>query len=524
MAKFLLLAASCLKLDSLRYIASVFPTSLHRAKKSLNLKDTFVKYVSCPKCHSLYSFDQSVETDLNGKKNSKHCSFVRYPTHVQARMRSPCNEKLMKVVRSSKGSECLFPYQTYCYSSIIKGMEELLNRRYVSELCEKWRTTISDNTNLCDVYNGQMWQYFQYDSNGLPFLAAPNNYLLMLNCDWFQPFIHTAYSVGVLYLAIENLPREIRFRRENILVVGIIPGPSEPSMNINSYLEPLVKDLQHLWNGAMINVQGTPTKIRAAIACVSCDVPAARKVGGFVGFRGKHGCTKCLKEFTVENFGDYPNYSGFDKTKWEPRCHALHVWYASKQRNAKTETERKLIEATHGARYSILFELPYYNPISSCIIDPMHNLFLGVAKHFFDVWTSNNILAPDSCQSIQKKVDSFNCPSDIGRIPHKLASNFSGLKSDQWKTWTMYFSLFALKGILPHRDYDCWLMFVKICIKICKRKIQFSELEVIDGDIQSFCEQLYGINSLTPNMHFIGHITDCIRDHGPCLCFLALWV
>lgn len=421
----------------------------------------------------------------------------------------------VKTVKSSSGSEYLAPFKTYCFKSITKSPEDLLNRPLTAELCEKWRTRPVVPGKLSDVYDGQMWKYFQYDSNGL---AVPHNYLLMLNCDWFQPFKHTPFSVGVLYLAVQNLPREVRFKQENVIVIGIMPGPSEPSMNINTYLQPIVDDLQALWAGVSITINGEQKKIRAAISCLACDVPAARKVGGFIGHRGRRGC-KCLKEFVVVNFGDYPDYSGFVKSDWEPRSHAIHVWYALKHRNAKTMGERKSIEGYSGARYSSLYELPYYNPISSCIIDPMHCLFLGIAKTFFKTWVSQHILPEDQLPLIQKKVDAFNCPPDIGRIPYKIASRFSGLKADQWKNWTLYFSLFAL---LPYRDYDCWLLFVKVCSSVCRREISVSELEGIDENIQSFCEifeSLYGKNSLTPNMHFAGHITDCILDHGPVYAF-----
>ena len=30
-----------------------------------------------------------------------------------------------------------------------------------------------------------------------------------------------------------NLPRAIRFKRENIIIVGLLPGPKEPSKSIN---------------------------------------------------------------------------------------------------------------------------------------------------------------------------------------------------------------------------------------------------------------------------------------------------
>ena len=32
-------------------------------------------------------------------------------------------------------------------------------------------------------------------------------------------------------------------------------------------------------------------------------------------------------------------------------------------------------------------------------------------------------------------------------------------------------------------------------------------------------EELYGKANLTPNMHLAGHITDCMREHGPVYSF-----
>ena len=60
---------------------------------------------------------------------------------------------------------------------------------------------------------------------------------LMLNVDRFQPYEHTQYSVGVVYLAIMNLPRSERFLTHNIIICSIISGPSEPKHNINSFLK-----------------------------------------------------------------------------------------------------------------------------------------------------------------------------------------------------------------------------------------------------------------------------------------------
>src|SRR2546430_429636 len=78
--------------------------------------------------------------------------------------------------------------------------------------------------------------------------VADSHFRLMLNLDWFQPYDGTIYSIGVIYAAICNLPRDIRFKRENLLTLGILPGPSEVSLHkINHYLAPIIDELKSLW-------------------------------------------------------------------------------------------------------------------------------------------------------------------------------------------------------------------------------------------------------------------------------------
>ena len=70
-------------------------------------------------------------------------------------------------------------------------------------------------------------------SMGVPSFLPPNNYGL-LNIDWFKAFEHSTYSVGVIFLVLK-LSRSVRFKRE-IVLFGIMPGPSEPTLTVNSYL------------------------------------------------------------------------------------------------------------------------------------------------------------------------------------------------------------------------------------------------------------------------------------------------
>ena len=54
-----------------------------------------------------------------------------------------------------------------------------------------------------------------------------------------QSYKNKEHSVGVIYLSILNFPRTERFKFENSLIIGIIPGPKEPSFHINSYISPV---------------------------------------------------------------------------------------------------------------------------------------------------------------------------------------------------------------------------------------------------------------------------------------------
>ena len=103
----------------------------------------------------------------------------------------------------------------------------------------------------------KIWKEF-VDTNSRdtdePRNVRENFICFMLKIDWFQPYKHTNCSVGVVYLVIVNLPRSIRFKRENVIIVGILPWPTEPKHDINPYLEPLVEELLTLWKGVTMKI------------------------------------------------------------------------------------------------------------------------------------------------------------------------------------------------------------------------------------------------------------------------------
>jgi hypothetical protein len=66
--------------------------------------------------------------------------------------------------------------------------------------------------------------------------------------------------------------------------IGIIPGPHELEIHVNSYLRPIVDDLLDLHTGInMEDSSGQRHLVKALLLGVSADIPASRKVSQFLG-------------------------------------------------------------------------------------------------------------------------------------------------------------------------------------------------------------------------------------------------
>ena len=246
-----------------------------------NQRGAFTKFVVCPKFYSLYKVTDCYYIN-RGERHAKQCTFIEFLNHRQRQRRAPCGADLVKVSRTVTGKQIIIPFKSYCYKSLKESFQVLLKGPGFQDPCNQWRTREIPNNALEDIYDEAIWKDFANR-----FLnQSQKDFAFTLNLDWFNPFKHAKYSIGGIYLVCLNLPRSERFKRKNVILVGIIPAMKhEPSTN--TFLKPLVQELIEGWeDGYFLMSHESPNRAeqyRFALLFVGCDIPACRKLCWFLG-------------------------------------------------------------------------------------------------------------------------------------------------------------------------------------------------------------------------------------------------
>ena len=189
-----------------------FPSSLHLAKKMYKrpYHKGFHKFPVCKRCGTVWKYDDCID-GLGLHQKAKLCSYIS----PFSRERIQCGSVLLKTVELASNKKIFYPLMMYCYIDLHTSLQNLLVEPNFSKHCVHWKNRNSSGTDLHDVYDGRMWKHFvRY--NGTSFLDDDSSYAFMLNMDWFQPYKHLTYSVGVIYLSVFNLPRALRYKLQNM--------------------------------------------------------------------------------------------------------------------------------------------------------------------------------------------------------------------------------------------------------------------------------------------------------------------
>ncbi|KAF8484204.1 hypothetical protein JB92DRAFT_2799839, partial [Gautieria morchelliformis] len=182
-----------------------------------------------------------------------------------------------------------------------------------------------------------------------------------------------------------------------MLIPVMTAGPKEPTADeLQFYLKQIVDQLIPLYTrGILIKMplyqNGTPADLSDSSACIGvvCDHPVAVKMCGF----GDHGhsilpCTQCT--VTQEEMFSDPALCNECKLQ-------RHLDLAQEYAILTDPAARKGFAKVQGVRWYEFTRLSYFNPSTMTIIDPMHNLLIGMScliikNHWYALWIASNTL------------------------------------------------------------------------------------------------------------------------------------
>ncbi|KAJ7814371.1 hypothetical protein B0H13DRAFT_1924870 [Mycena leptocephala] len=125
----------------------------------------------------------------------------------------------------------------------------------------------------------------------------------------------------------------------------------------------------------------------------------------------------------------------FKENGFRERTDAEHRRLQKEYLKCNTKAARDAFVKKYATRWCELHRLPYFNICEMIVIDPMHNLFLGVVKtHFYHIWVQLNVLRKTKeLRTLHALLSKLKLPAHLGRLPSLIGEPTGGsLTADQW--------------------------------------------------------------------------------------------
>ena len=367
--------------SSPRKLLTAFPQDPRTVLKTLELSPEVRGFVCCPKCFALYPQDSDIPESCSSKDTVSS---------------KECKEPLTRLKRPDDGTKRVY-IREYDHQTFRSWLGRLLCRPGMEDVVDRdvfgtAPNTTSDDT-MSDIFDGDVLRKFN-SAGGYPFIpsmGSEGRYIFGLSVDAFNPFLNKQAgkkaSSTAIYMVCFNLPPSSRYKVENMYLAGIIPGPREPSLTqINHLLRPLIDELLEFWDPGVWYAH-TPLYrcgrlVRAALVPLICDLKAARQVMGHGSHSAKKFCSICGQ--TWERCDELDGALRTPVTGEEYRLRAAR-W-----KKATSQSEKDKLFKKYGVRWSVLLNLPYWDPPRFTVIDSMHTILLGhLHRHCSIIWGMN---------------------------------------------------------------------------------------------------------------------------------------
>lgn len=367
------------------------------------------------------------------------------------------------------------------------------------------RPKTSDPAELSDKFDGNHIRNLKQQTvivnghdTGYQYFSDERDLSLTLGLDGFsfypsvgRKISQTQYNAWVLILIIDNLSSEIRTRRDNIMVLGIIPGPGNPK-DLNSFLV-WFRDELHCLSLGILSWDAYRDEwflLRAYLLFVIGDMPAIAHMMMMKGHNGILGCRSCyirgIRDTSNTHYPalQHPNGQGYliEGLIREKRTHQTFLEDIAQIERVKASGNRQAYEQlkkdTGINGRSILFDLPSVDFGRSFGHDIMHLFAANNIKNLVMLWsgsfkgldqgTGNYHISEEKWKEVGLITErSFDfIPQAFSRRLPDIVNKSSDLTCEGWMFWFTRVAPHVLKGRLVEPYYSHAIDLIAI-IKTC---------------------------------------------------------
>ena len=353
------------------------PSSLYTSLSKFNVDGEATLYAVCPSCNYTHA-----------PSYNPISTTTSYPPRCIHRLAGEDGSRICGTALLDGQSR---PIRPYLVSSFREYLVRLLANGTTEQLCdqacdEALASLQKGDANMSNIFQGEFMRTFEGPLPGKLFIDRGDKVRLAfaIHVDFFNPnglrIRGNSDSIGIISLANLNLPPSLRYRPQNLFLVGVIPGPKKPGENqISHFIRPIIEEFQigwergfHISRTASSPVHGRVVEV--AIALSVNDLVAARDVSGSAGHTSHYICTRCTL-FRQENVRNT------DHDQWQLQDTALLKRAAEEWKAAESHKTRKHLFEKYHLRWSEFWRLPYWNPPRMLVVDTMHCLLEGLVHY-----------------------------------------------------------------------------------------------------------------------------------------------
>jgi Transposase family tnp2 len=465
----------------------------------------------------------------------------------------PCGISRYIVIPAINRRQVAQPRKQFYYLPLIPRLLLYYSNATRSQLYQTYPASLLGNQfpGYRDCWDGSL--YMEHMKN-----RDPRHLVLIFFTDGVQAVRQKTHSVWPLMLIQPNLPPDIRYKKENLILVGIIPGPKHPS-NLTSFLQPLIDEFKRLEQGvrAWDGYREEWFTLTASLLHIGGDQPACALMMGMKGPRGKHPCRCCdIAGISFKTGYYFPLQSPINVPPNQQRrpehYDPLYLPYRRRLRETIYQVNGanspELFRDTSISSLSPFLQLNSVHFPRSFGIDIMHLVLEGVVKLMLSLWMGK--VSMDNVEK-DRRHNSMHCleyildsktweligalmhkarttvPSVFGRAPRNIFKHHAGFKAVEYWAWLEWYSIPLLYGRMPECYIEHWNILRLAFQRLVAWEITFDESKIVREQLAEFVltyEKLYyqlhheRISCVTSNIHGLLHIVDYVEVLGPSHC------